>query len=454
MSSTQAPRLEHHQPLFDALSTPAAVLCPRGEVLATNAAWRQQSSRPDYPQTGQSYLETWREIDDPRARALLEGIESVATGSSTQLALDVSHPAHEETRWLELRVAPFASNDARWLLVTQRDITAERLAADRRAHAERAYEVALRNIPRGVALIVDHQLNVSPVGGASSSAGQRDLQAILTAHFGALEPLFRAALAGQRKEEQHLLGDTRYELRALPVHDDAGQVIAGVVLCHDTSDRQHLEGELRQARGAAHDFNNLLMAISGTASLALRRIPPDSPLQRHLDNILNATMEGAQITEQLRKLSAKPQAKAPALPRSAPTPDEPREGPVSASSPAMLLVEDDGLTRAALADLLRRAGHRVLAAADASEAQRLAADEGPVAALISDLRLPDLDGFELGRRLSASRPKLPILYLSGQPASAAELAAQLDRPQTTFMQKPIEFERVLRVLEQLLCTAQ
>ena len=66
----------------------------------------------------------------------------------------------------------------------------------------------------------------------------------------------------------------------------------------------------------------------------------------------------------------------------------------------VLIVDDNQDARVLLADLLESLGHRALTATNASEALALAADEKPAVALL-DIGLPDIDGYELARRLRA-----------------------------------------------------
>ena len=51
-----------------------------------------------------------------------------------------------------------------------------------------------------------------------------------------------------------------------------------------------------------------------------------------------------------------------------------------------------------LADLLRTRGYEVIEARDASQALRLISDQKPHACVI-DIGLPDMDGYELARKL-------------------------------------------------------
>jgi two-component system, cell cycle sensor histidine kinase and response regulator CckA len=55
----------------------------------------------------------------------------------------------------------------------------------------------------------------------------------------------------------------------------------------------------RLAGGVAHDFGNLLNVILGYGQLAQRKLPPDHPCRRYLDEILRAADRGAGLTKQL-----------------------------------------------------------------------------------------------------------------------------------------------------------
>ncbi|MDG2306255.1 MAG: ATP-binding protein [Candidatus Binatia bacterium] len=62
---------------------------------------------------------------------------------------------------------------------------------------------------------------------------------------------------------------------------------------------QKMEAIGQLAGGVAHDFNNILLAINGHASLALRGAGGDSPLKRHLENVLEASNRAAELTSRL-----------------------------------------------------------------------------------------------------------------------------------------------------------
>lgn len=72
--------------------------------------------------------------------------------------------------------------------------------------------------------------------------------------------------------------------------------------------------------------------------------------------------------------------------------------PVESAGPLALVVDDDDRSRELLRLVLRRAGYRVLAAAEARAAIALLAVERP-GAVVADLLMPGMDGLEFCRWL-------------------------------------------------------
>ena len=59
------------------------------------------------------------------------------------------------------------------------------------------------------------------------------------------------------------------------------------------------------AGGIAHDFNNLLTGILGSASLAIMKVPDDSPAKEQLQRILTASEKAAELTNQMLAFAGK-----------------------------------------------------------------------------------------------------------------------------------------------------
>ena len=104
----------------------------------------------------------------------------------------------------------------------------------------------------------------------------------------------------------------------------------------------------------------------------------------------------------------------------------------------ILVVEDDALSRDAMAALLRDEGHVVTTAADGVEAMVSVEHEVPEL-VITDVRMPRGDGLYLVQRLRA-RPdaaQIPILLVSAT-GDPARRAAGLDLGADDFLVKPVD----------------
>jgi FixJ family two-component response regulator len=84
------------------------------------------------------------------------------------------------------------------------------------------------------------------------------------------------------------------------------------------------------------------------------------------------------------------------------------------------VVDDDRRVLESLEDLLESAGHRVRLFGSAAALLR-SGSLADIDCLISDIDLPTIDGFELLRLASASRPDLPIILITGHADMAQRL---------------------------------
>jgi DNA-binding response OmpR family regulator len=89
---------------------------------------------------------------------------------------------------------------------------------------------------------------------------------------------------------------------------------------------------------------------------------------------------------------------------------------VPRGSETILVTHEDERLRLLLQISLETCGYTVLMAASGTEALRLAElHEGPIALLIVDVLMPQMNSSELALRLAANRPYLNVLLLSGYP---------------------------------------
>jgi len=99
-------------------------------------------------------------------------------------------------------------------------------------------------------------------------------------------------------------------------------------------------------------------------------------------------------------------------------------------------VEDETAVRRMAARALAGQGYTVLEAEDGAEAlELLARTTGPVDLVLTDVVMPRLNGRELGERLAAERPELPVLFMSGYTDDDIVRRGLL-HPDAPFLQKP------------------
>ena len=126
--------------------------------------------------------------------------------------------------------------------------------------------------------------------------------------------------------------------------------------------------------------------------------------------------------------------------------------PEMPTSRTILLVEDEPHLRAAVAQVLGMSGYAVLAAGSGEEALRLAADRPEIAAIVTDIRLPDMYGRRLAHRVEEVRGRtaapLGVVYVSGNAAEVADAGALAERER--FLAKPFDFPDLLALVEAVL----
>jgi len=135
----------------------------------------------------------------------------------------------------------------------------------------------------------------------------------------------------------------------------------------------------------------------------------------------------------------------------APAPIAPPQSARPSSAPRLLIIEDAGDTL----ELLRRAftarGYRVTACASSEAARDVAARE-LFDIIISDIGLPEIDGYELLARLRQEQPRLrtvPAVALTGY-ATAQDAERAHAAGFAAHVAKPIDPATLASVVEQLL----
>ena len=119
----------------------------------------------------------------------------------------------------------------------------------------------------------------------------------------------------------------------------------------------------------------------------------------------------------------------------------------------IMIVEDNELSRDALARRLARRGYQIVLAVDGAQAIELARNALPDIILM-DLGLPHVDGWEATRQLKAdpATRRIPIIVLSAH-AMTNDRDKALQAGGDEFDTKPVRFQPLLDKIETLLARA-
>ena len=116
----------------------------------------------------------------------------------------------------------------------------------------------------------------------------------------------------------------------------------------------------------------------------------------------------------------------------------------------ILVVEDDDSVREFTARALRAAGHTVDTAEDGDcglSSVRSAA--GDYSLVLSDIRMPVMDGIDMARQVAAEHPSLKILLMTGY-AEQRERAADLQNIIIDVIEKPFTLSVLRQFVDEAL----
>jgi CheY-like chemotaxis protein len=106
--------------------------------------------------------------------------------------------------------------------------------------------------------------------------------------------------------------------------------------------------------------------------------------------------------------------------------------------PTVLVVEDEPTIRELMAILLEEEGYAVRQAADGLEALETV-EQYPVDLILSDVKMPRLDGASLARQLRERGDLIPVVLMSA-------VYAEVDLAGVRFLRKPLNCEHLLDII--------
>jgi two-component system cell cycle sensor histidine kinase/response regulator CckA len=238
--------------------------------------------------------------------------------------------ANGEMRDVEVHSAPIVLQGKKVLYSIIHDISDRRKAEKALQEGQERYRKLSREFQALLDAIPDNLVSVSPdlkirwVNRATSETVGKDTSGLIgnSCHsfwHGRSEPCEECPVQESLRSGKPERGFARspdgrsYELRSVPIRDEAGRVVSVVEVGRDITELRRMEEQLLQAHkleavgrlagGVAHDFNNLLTVITGYSELLLSRLGEADPRREEAEEIRKAGNRAAALTRQLLAFS-------------------------------------------------------------------------------------------------------------------------------------------------------
>ena len=278
---------------------------------------------------GTSVLQYVEAADQPRyERALAEVLQS---GSSRSLELAAEGPTWWLTRLIPIKTD---GDDVEAVLVIATDITERKRSEEALREGESKFRALTETTTAAIFMFQGAKmLYVNPA--AELITGYSHDEILRMNFWDVIHPDYRdlvkeRGLARQDQSDvparwevklQTKAGEVRWVDYVATLFDyGGGPAVLGTAV--DITERKRAEDERRSlesqvqhaqkleslgvlAGGIAHDFNNLLTGILGSASLAIMKVPDDSPAKKQLQRILTASEKAAELTNQMLAFAGK-----------------------------------------------------------------------------------------------------------------------------------------------------
>jgi DNA-binding NtrC family response regulator len=114
----------------------------------------------------------------------------------------------------------------------------------------------------------------------------------------------------------------------------------------------------------------------------------------------------------------------------------------------ILLVDDEADIHATIGELLTDFGHTVISAMNGAEALRQLRQREDIEVILSDVRMPGVDGIRLLDAVAVRRPGLPLVLMTGH-GDETTAAIALRQGAFDYLKKPVKVRQLLKLLDEI-----
>lgn len=112
---------------------------------------------------------------------------------------------------------------------------------------------------------------------------------------------------------------------------------------------------------------------------------------------------------------------------------------------AILVVDDEPAFRSLVAKTLEQDGYHVIEAGDGAEAVDAAEKVKHVDLVVTDIRMPQMDGVELTNTIRRMLPYVPVVFITGHPTDLRRFV-----PNSCTLNKPFLREDLMKAVHQFM----
>ena len=112
----------------------------------------------------------------------------------------------------------------------------------------------------------------------------------------------------------------------------------------------------------------------------------------------------------------------------------------------VIIIDDDPVGLETLAEGLEEEGYKAFPAADAEQGLRILAEKADIDVVLTDLKMPKIDGIEVLRRVKGFDDALPVVLITAY-ASVETAIESMKLGAYDYVMKPIDLRRVSLVVE-------